>query len=257
MGQLATELPIIESRSNEVSSSAISGSAADREASHRSLHGLQPKTAAHHVGQLQRGTSGEGAASGRAGSAGRSGIRKSASNTAKNSQPNMVRISEPSEEADMPGVGHPPLRMSESGERPYGDIQEYGYDENVANDDSELRDSPDVGDEAQDRWLAHLEQQNGLTRQMIKQDQKRAANGQPPAITKQSVSESQHASWVPYGGTNQAPGSQPESHRSKQAASKGRPGHPQGASVKTSQGQASKGVNLGAPGLAFKEATAG
>jgi len=92
---------------------------------------------------------------------------------------------------------------------------------------------------------------------MIKQDQKGAVNGQPPAITKQSASDSQHASWAPYSGANQAPGSQPESHRSKQAASKGRQGHPQGAAAKASQGQGGKGVNLGAPGLAFKESTAG
>lgn len=147
--------------------------------------------------------------------------------------------------------------MSESGDRPYVDIRECGFDENAANDDSELRDSPDVeDDDEQEQWLAHLEQQNGVTLQMIKQDQKRAVNGQPPGITKQSASEPQHAGWAAYGGANQTPGSQPESHRSKQAPSKGRQGHPQGASVKTSQGQGSKGVSLGAAGLTFKDSAA-
>lgn len=41
IGQLTTDLPVIESRSNEVSSSAVSVSAADRDASHRSLQGAQ------------------------------------------------------------------------------------------------------------------------------------------------------------------------------------------------------------------------
>jgi hypothetical protein len=145
--------------------------------------------------------------------------------------------------------------MSESGDRPYVDIQESGFDENAANDDSELRDSPDADE--QEQLLAHFEQQNSMTLQMIKQDQKRGVSGQPPAVTKQSASDSQHANWALYAGANQTPGSQPESHRSKQGASKGRQGHPQGAPAKTSQGQGSKGANIGAPGLTFKGPTTG
>ena len=103
----------------------------------------------------------------------------------------MLRGSEPSEEADAPGASHPAPRVNDSGERPYLDIQESGFDENAANDGSRRRDTTGVDeDDEQEQLLAHFEQQNSLTLQMIKQDQKRGPAGHPQVFTKHNAPES-------------------------------------------------------------------
>lgn len=100
----------------------------------------------------------------------------------------MVHVSEPSEEADMAGTGQLPSGEDEMEDRPYVDIQESGFDENAPGRDPEVRDTPDAGEEdEQEQLLAHFEQQNSMTLQMIQQDQKRGLSGQPPAANKQGA----------------------------------------------------------------------